>query len=77
MSTAQRNLIEQNIFMSPAKAAAIVNCLMPRNLPLPTDFALLSTVADLSFCPVKGAERRARVDAIAVMISEALVEAGR
>jgi hypothetical protein len=39
---------------------------------LPRDIEILSTVASLSFCPVKGAERRAREDHIASLISSAL-----
>lgn len=40
---------------------------------VPSDIGMLMSVATLSFCPVKGAERRARVDHLAVLISETLV----
>ena len=57
------------------KAQAIEFCILPRDPKVPAGFEMLSAVAHLSFCPVKGAERRARVDHLAVLISETLVAA--
>lgn len=62
--------------MSSNKVHAIANAVMPRTARIPSDFALLDSVASLSFCPVKSAERRERGDHIARLISETLVSAG-
>lgn len=44
---------------------------------LPSDIALLDSVASLEFCPVKSVSRRVRADYIACLIDSTLVEAGR
>lgn len=62
---------------SIGRAAAIELAIIPRAARLPADAALLMSVASLSFCPVRGAERRARVDHLACLIDGSLVEAGR
>ena len=57
------------------KAQAIEFCILPRDPKVPAGFEMLSAVAHLSFCPVKGAERRARVDHLMKLVSDTLVEA--
>jgi hypothetical protein len=62
--------------MSSNKAHAIENAIMPRDPKVPAGFEMLASVASLSFCPVKSAERRERGDHIARLISETLVSVG-
>lgn len=61
--------------MSATQFRAIELAIIPRSPKLPSDISFLSTVADLSFCPVKSVERRVRADYIAILISETLVAA--
>lgn len=63
--------------MSSNQYRAIELAIIPRAGKTPSDFLSLDSAATLSFCPVKGASRRARVDHIACLIDAALVEAGR
>lgn len=58
--------------MSANKTAAILECILPRDPAVPHDMASLHVLATLSFCPSRSAERRARVDHIAALISDAL-----
>jgi hypothetical protein len=63
--------------MSTTQYQLIANGIIPRAGKLPTDMAALESAAVLSFCPVKNASRRARVDHIACLIDATLVAAGR
>jgi hypothetical protein len=56
---------------------AIELAIVPRAARLPVDIAALQSIATLSFCPVRGAERRVRADHLATLIDATLVEAGR
>lgn len=56
---------------------AIELAIIPRAGRLPSDLALLDSVASLEFCPVKSVSRRVRADYIATLIDSTLVDAGR
>jgi hypothetical protein len=58
--------------MSSNKAHAIETATMPRDPRVPSDMLSLHCAATLSFCPVRSAERRARTDYVASLISDAL-----
>lgn len=59
--------------ITAAKNRAIELAIIPRAAKLPVDLAALDAIATLSFCPVRGAERRARVDHLACLIDAAIV----
>jgi hypothetical protein len=48
---------------------------IPRAGRVPADSNALNSIVALGFCPVKSAERRARVDYLATLISETLMAA--
>lgn len=60
--------------MSATQYRLIELVILPRAARLPSDIGLLSSVAEMSFCPVKSVERRVRADYLAVLISDAIVE---
>jgi hypothetical protein len=55
---------------------AIEHVIVSRAARLPSDIALLASIATLSFCPVHSVQNRAAADHIAILISDTLVEAG-
>lgn len=58
-------------------STAIAHVIVARPARIPSDIALIDSLASLSFNPAYRIERLNRMDHIACLISEALVEAGR
>jgi hypothetical protein len=50
----------------------VIVCRSPR---LPSDIALIDSIASLSFCPVASVERRERADHISRLIDSTIVDA--